>query len=150
MVQDTLVGAIQRRPLVIRTLGARSWRKVPATLTEQLRKLGLPYPLAASDALPATVDPKAPATGAVADADDVPTSLAGARSSTDPRLGDVIEEEDDIAKGSAEEGNAKEHHMTHLPTNPLCEVCLKAKAHQRKPNTCCGTRTRYCNLVGSS
>ena len=69
--------------------------------------------------MPATVDPEAPATGAVADADDVPTSLAGARSSTDPRLGDVIEEEDDIAKGSAEEAKTKEHHMTHLPNNPV-------------------------------
>ena len=44
----------------------------------------------------------------------------------------MIEEEDEIAKGSAEEAKTKEHRMTHLHNKHLCEVCLKAKA-QRMP-----------------
>ena len=42
------------------------------------------------------------------------------------------EEEDEIAKGSAEEAKTKEHQVTPFPIIPACEVCLKAKA-QRKP-----------------
>ena len=47
-------------------------------------------------------------------------------------LGNVIEEEDELAKGSAEEAKTKEHQLTRLPRNPSCEVCLGAKA-LRKP-----------------
>ncbi len=50
-----------------------------------------------------------------AHAADVSTSLAEAGSSTDPKVGDVIEEEDEIAKGSAEEAKTKEHQVTHSP-----------------------------------
>ncbi len=35
-------------------------------------------------------------------------------------------------KKTPEEAESREHRMTHLPKNPHCEVCSKAK-HQRKP-----------------
>ena len=39
-------------------------------------------------------------------------------------------------KGTEEEAQSREHMMTHLPTNPYCEVCSKAKIQRKqKRNT---------------
>ena len=78
-------------------------------------------PPTTSDALPATADIKATIAGVVANAADVDTSLAEAGSSKDPKVGDVIEEDDELAKGSAEDAKTKEQRRTRLPSIPLCE-----------------------------
>jgi hypothetical protein len=128
-----------------------SWQQVPAASANSFRKLRPPCPPTASDALPATIDFKTQTAGAVADAADVYTSPAGAVSSTDPMLGDVIEEEDEIAKGSAEEAKTKEHHTTHLPNDPSLRSLLESQgATQTEKETCCSTRTLYCTQGSSN
>ncbi len=66
-----------------------------------------------------------PTTVAVANAADVDTSPAEAGSSTDPKVGDVIEEEDEVAKGSAEEAKTKKHQLTHFPGIPSLKFARK-------------------------
>ncbi len=92
--------------------------KAPAALTYELRELGLNCRSATSNALPATCDAKPSLAEAGMDnvgpgAGDPNTSLAKAES-IDPIADDVAEEED-TAKGSADEAKTKEHLLTHLP-----------------------------------
>ena len=52
-------------------------------------------------------------------AGDANTSPAGAGSSNDPVVGDVVKNEEAITQGSAEYAKTKEHRMTHLPNQAL-------------------------------
>ena len=36
-------------------------------------------------------------------------------------------------RGTVDEAQSREHQVTHLPKNPVCDVCSKARI-QRKPN----------------
>ena len=60
--------------------------------------------------------------GGIANATDIHASPAEAGPSTDPKLGDVTEEEYLFSKDTTEEAKTREHQMTHLPTNPFCDV----------------------------
>ncbi len=42
------------------------------------------------------------------------------------------EEVEEVPKGTAEEALTREHQMTHVPRNPFCETCAKAKLQRKQ------------------
>ena len=87
-----------------------SWDNVPAATANEFRQYGLPCPPTCQTAAPSPTDgpPQLAKAGAV-----LATILEGVEETT--------------AVGSAEEATTTEHMMCHLPKNPHCDVCAKAK-----------------------
>ena len=100
-------------------------------MRKQLIELGLPCPPqgtvpvavpAVEDAVPSQEGLSSDVSGAADDeavTDDDPAEAADAVKDPKP-------------KGTREEALSREHLMTHLPKNPLCEICSKAKMQRKQ------------------
>ncbi len=96
-----------------------SWVDTSPEMQAQLRGMGFPLPPCGPTAVavPAAV---------------VDTGQPGPSGAEEVSEGDCDEVLDSKPKKTLEEAQSREHRMTHLPKNPHCEVCSKAKM-QRKP-----------------
>jgi hypothetical protein len=96
-----------------------SWVDTSPEMQAQLRGFGFPLPPCGPTAVavPAAV---------------VDTGQPGPSGAEEVSEGDCDEVLDSKPKKTLEEAQSREHRMTHLPKNPHCEVCSKAKM-QRKP-----------------
>jgi hypothetical protein len=96
-----------------------SWVDTSPEMQAQLRGMGFPLP------------PCGPTAVAVSAA-VVDTGQPGPSGVEEVSEGEGDEVLDSKPKKTLEEAQSREHRMTHLPENPHCEVCSKAKL-QRKP-----------------